>query len=175
MRDKTTKVKQRAICGRDELLLVPNSKAAPQRGPTNISKTNFVGFPTPVPIYLETMTSDLELLQNYADRNSEEAFAELIRRHLDLVYSAALRQVRSPQLAEEVAQSAFTDLARNAGKLKPDTILTAWLYQVARRTAIDVVRHESRRQDVYKRQALPIFPKQILSDFQPRCRYIWKR
>jgi RNA polymerase sigma factor (sigma-70 family) len=92
------------------------------------------------------MTSDLELLQNYADRNSEEAFAELIRRHLDLVYSAALRQVRSPQLAEEVAQSAFTDLARNAGKLKPDTILTAWLYQVARRTAIDVVRHESRRQ-----------------------------
>jgi RNA polymerase sigma factor (sigma-70 family) len=92
------------------------------------------------------MTSDLELLQNYADRNSEEAFAELVRRHLDLVYSAALRQVRSPQLAEEVAQSAFTDLARNAGKLKPDTILTAWLYQVARRTAIDVVRHESRRQ-----------------------------
>jgi RNA polymerase sigma factor (sigma-70 family) len=146
MRDKTTKVKQRAICGRDELLLVPNSKAAPQRGPTNISKTNFVGFPTPVPIYLETMTSDLELLQNYADRNSEEAFAELIRRHLDLVYSAALRQVRSPQLAEEVAQSVFTDLARNVGKLKPDTILTAWLYQVARRTAIDVVRRESRRQ-----------------------------
>ena len=146
MRDKTTKVKQRAICGRDELLLVPNSKAAPQRGPTNISKTNFVGFPTPVPIYLETMTSDLELLQNYADRNSEEAFAELIRRHLDLVYSAALRQARSPQLAEEVAQSVFTDLARNAGKLKPDTILTAWLYQVARRTAIDVVRRESRRQ-----------------------------
>jgi hypothetical protein len=44
MRDKTTKVKQRAICGRDELLLVPNSKAAPQRGPTNISKTNFVEF-----------------------------------------------------------------------------------------------------------------------------------
>ncbi len=92
------------------------------------------------------MTSDLELLQNYADRNSEEAFAQLVRRHLDLVYSAALRQVRSPQLAEEVAQSVFTDLARNAGKLKPDTVLTAWLYQVTRRTAIDVVRKESRRQ-----------------------------
>jgi len=92
------------------------------------------------------MRSDLELLQNYADRNSEEAFAELVRHHLDLVYSAALRQVRSPQLAEEVAQSVFTDLARNAGKLKPDTVLTAWLYQVAHRTAIDVVRRESRRQ-----------------------------
>ena len=146
MRDKTTKVKQRAICGRDELLLVPDSKAAPQRGPTNISKTNFVGFPTPVPIYLETMISDLELLQDYTRNKSEESFTALVNRHLNLVYSAALRQVRSPQLAEEVAQSVFTDLARNAGKLKPDTVLTAWLYQVARRTAIDVVRRESRRQ-----------------------------
>jgi RNA polymerase sigma factor (sigma-70 family) len=92
------------------------------------------------------MTSDLELLQDYALNKSEESFAELVRRHLNLVYSAALRQVRSPQLAEEVAQSVFTDLARNAHRLAPDTILTAWLYQVTRRTAIDVVRREARRQ-----------------------------
>lgn len=65
---------------------------------------------------------------------------------MKLVYSAALRQVRSPQLAEEVSQSVFADLARNAGKLEPKTVLTAWLYQVTRRTAIDVVRRESRRQ-----------------------------
>ncbi len=70
----------------------------------------------------------------------------LVRLHLNLVYSVALRQLRSPQLAEEVSQSVFTDLARNAAKLKPDTILSAWLYQVTRRTAIDVTRHESRRQ-----------------------------
>ncbi|MBI2928345.1 MAG: sigma-70 family RNA polymerase sigma factor [Verrucomicrobia bacterium] len=92
------------------------------------------------------MTSDLELLKRYTRDRAEDAFAELVRRHLGLVYSAALRQVRSPQLAEEVAQSAFTDLAREAAKLKPDTILTAWLYQVTRRTAIDVVRGEARRQ-----------------------------
>jgi RNA polymerase sigma factor (sigma-70 family) len=90
--------------------------------------------------------SDLELLKRYGRDRSEEAFAELVRRHLDLVHSAALRQVRSPQLAEEVAQSAFTDLARQAHRLAPDTILTAWLYQVTRRTAIDVVRREARRQ-----------------------------
>src|SRR5882724_1171673 len=92
------------------------------------------------------MTADLELLRDYACEKSQEAFAELVRRHVDLVYSAALRQVRSPQLAEEVGQSVFTDLARDAANLKPDTILTAWLYQVTRRTAIDVVRRESRRQ-----------------------------
>src|SRR5256885_13445911 len=100
----------------------------------------------PVAIYLETMTNDLELLREYARERSEEAFAALVQRHLDLVYSAALRQVRAPQLAEEVAQSVFIDLSRNASRLKPGTVLTGWLYQVTRRTAIDVVRRESRRQ-----------------------------
>src|SRR5437667_602431 len=91
-------------------------------------------------------TSDLDLLKEYAGRNSEEAFATLVKRHLNLVYSAAMRQVRSPQLAEEVSQSVFSDMAQNANKLRPGTILTAWLYQVTRRTAIDVVRREARRQ-----------------------------
>jgi len=90
--------------------------------------------------------TDLELLRRYAGDHAEDAFAEIVRRHLNLVYSAALRQVRSPQLAEDVAQSTFMDLARNAARLKPDTILTAWLYEVTRRTAIDVVRREARRQ-----------------------------
>ena len=92
------------------------------------------------------MMSDLELLEQYARENRQEAFALLLDRHLKLVYSAAVRQVRSPELAEEVAQSVFADLARGAGKLEPHSILTAWLYQVTRRTAIDVVRRESRRQ-----------------------------
>ena len=69
--------------------------------------------------------TDLELLARYARRQAEDAFAEIARRLLNLVYSAALRQVRSPQLAEEVAQSAFIDLARNAVRLRPDTVLTA--------------------------------------------------
>ena len=90
--------------------------------------------------------TDLELLARYTRQHAEDAFAEIVRRHLGLVYSAALRQVRSPQLAEEVAQSAFIDLARSATRLKPNTILTAWLYQVTRRTAIDVVRREASRQ-----------------------------
>jgi RNA polymerase sigma factor (sigma-70 family) len=91
-------------------------------------------------------TSDWNLLRQYAERHSQEAFAALVSRHVNLVYSVALRLVRSPQLAEDVSQSVFTDLARQAPRLAADTILTAWLYQVARRTAIDVIRHESRRQ-----------------------------
>ena len=79
--------------------------------------------------------TDLELLARYARHGAEDAFAELVRRHLDLVHSAALRQVRSPQLAEEVAQSTFLKLAQHARQLAPDTILSAWLYQVARKPA----------------------------------------
>src|SRR3954467_13653317 len=89
---------------------------------------------------------DMELLASYTGNGSEAAFTELVHGHLDLVYSAALRQVRSPQLAEEVAQSVFADLAGNAARLQPETVLAAWLYQVARRTAVDVIRRESRRQ-----------------------------
>ena len=90
--------------------------------------------------------NERDLLQSYVQTGSEEAFAALVALHVDLVYSAALRQVRSPQLAEEIAQSVFTDLARSALKLKADTNLSAWLYQVTRRTAIDTIRRESRRQ-----------------------------
>ncbi|HEX7469787.1 MAG TPA: sigma-70 family RNA polymerase sigma factor, partial [Verrucomicrobiae bacterium] len=97
-------------------------------------------------ILLNMSDTDLQLLARYTRNHAEDAFAELVRRHINLVHSAALRQVRSPQLAEEISQSVFTDLARNTTKLKPDTILTAWLYQVTRRTAIDVVRKEARRQ-----------------------------
>src|ERR1041385_5509451 len=89
--------------------------------------------------------TDIELLQRYAREDCEEAFAEIVQRQLPLVYSAALRQVRSVDLAQEVSQSVFVELARNAQKLPVSTIVPAWLYQVARRTAIDVVRREIRR------------------------------
>src|SRR6266481_2616976 len=91
-------------------------------------------------------TTDWNLLRQYAERHSQEAFATLVGRYVNLVYSVALRRVGSSHLAEEVSQSVFTDLARNAGKLRPDTVLGAWLHSVAYRTAVDVVRGESRRQ-----------------------------
>ena len=92
------------------------------------------------------LPTDLDLLGQFTGEQSQEAFTALVTRHLGLVYSAALRQVRSPHLAEEVCQAVFTNLACNAARLKPNTILTAWLYQVACHAAVDVVRREARRQ-----------------------------
>jgi len=90
--------------------------------------------------------TDLELLASYAREKGDDVFAEIVRRHLDLVYGAALRQVRSPQLAEEVAQRVFLELARRASRLSSDTILAAWLYKVTHRIALNSVRAEVRRQ-----------------------------
>lgn len=89
--------------------------------------------------------TDHDLLRRYARENSQAAFTELVARHLNLVYSAALRQIRSAALAEDIAQSVFLDLARHAHDLPADQPLAAWLHVVTRRTAIDAIRHESRR------------------------------
>lgn len=96
------------------------------------------------------MTNDADLLGQFirepATRTGQDAFTALVDRHLNLVYSAALRQVRSPQLAEEISQSVFTQLASHAATLKPETVLAAWLHRVTHHAAIDVVRREGRRQ-----------------------------
>jgi RNA polymerase sigma factor (sigma-70 family) len=93
------------------------------------------------------MTLDNELLGRYAETRSEDAFAELVRRHLDLVYSAALRQVNSDtHLAQKVAQSVFTDLARQAASLSQQAILAGWLYTRTHVAAAKVMRTGQRRQ-----------------------------
>lgn len=97
-------------------------------------------------MFLNMIANDHDLLEQFSREQSQDAFTALVNRHMNLVYSAALRQVRSPQLAEEVSQAVFTNLARNAAKLTLNTILSAWLYQVTRNAAIDVIRSEARRQ-----------------------------
>src|SRR5258705_202989 len=78
------------------------------------------------------MTPDGELLRRYAETSSDDAFAELVRRHVNLVYSTALRQVNGDtHLAEDVAQTVFTNLAREARALSQRNALTGWLYTTA--------------------------------------------
>lgn len=92
------------------------------------------------------MTSDGDLLRRYAEAGSEDAFAELVRRHLDLVYSAALRQVNGDaHLAQDVAQKVFSDLARKAESVASHPALTGWLYTSTHFAANNAVRTEQRR------------------------------
>ena len=89
---------------------------------------------------------DHELLAEFARRESETAFAALVARYVNLVYSAALRFTGNPHHAEEITQAVFIILARKAGSLRHGTVLSGWLYQTARLTAANFVKGEIRRQ-----------------------------
>jgi uncharacterized protein (TIGR03435 family) len=92
------------------------------------------------------MNDDLTLLREYDRRNSEEAFAALVSRHVNLVYSVALRQVRNADQAEEITQAVFIILARKAGSLGPKTILSGWLCRTARYASANALTIQRRRQ-----------------------------
>jgi RNA polymerase sigma factor (sigma-70 family) len=94
----------------------------------------------------EMMTDDMELVRQYARDNAEEAFATLVSRHVNLVYSVAFRLVRDPHLAGEVTQTVFIILARKAGSLSSRTVVAGWLCQTARYTAAKALTQQRRRQ-----------------------------
>ncbi|EEF62880.1 sigma-70 family RNA polymerase sigma factor [Pedosphaera parvula] len=89
--------------------------------------------------------TDQQLLRDYAGSRSEAAFAELVRRHIDFVYSAALRMVRDRHLAEDITQGAFVALAQNAEQLTKHPVLAGWLHRTSQNLAANAVRAEVRR------------------------------
>ncbi len=88
---------------------------------------------------------DMELVQAYAVHQSEQAFETLVSRYVNLVYSAAIRQVHDQDMAEEITQVVFIILARKAGKLGPKTILPSWLHRTAGFAASNALRVQHRR------------------------------
>src|SRR5438552_567750 len=94
---------------------------------------------------LSTDTNDWSLLREYVERRSEAAFETLVRRHLDMVYSAARRQTGEADLAEEAAQAVFILLARKAPDLRPGVVVAGWLYRTACLTARRALRDQTRR------------------------------
>jgi len=102
------------------------------------------------------MTSDdMEWMRQYAANPSGSAFAALVSYNINLVYSAALRRVRNPQLAEEVAQAVFIILAGKASSLKEKTVLSGWLYRTACLTSNYVRKRENLRQEAEPKPGAP--------------------
>ncbi|MEO5957904.1 MAG: sigma-70 family RNA polymerase sigma factor [Opitutaceae bacterium] len=92
------------------------------------------------------MNDDAILLRRYTEEGSESAFAELVRRHVDLVYGAALRRTGGDaHRAGDVAQQVFTTLARQARKLARHPSLSGWLHTATRNAALNLMISEQRR------------------------------
>src|SRR5262247_1628950 len=88
---------------------------------------------------------DIQLLRDFAKHKSEGAFAALVSRYVNLVYSVGLRQTGNRQHAEEITQAVFLILAKKAARLQRETVLSSWLFQTARLTAANLLRAELRR------------------------------
>jgi RNA polymerase sigma factor (sigma-70 family) len=117
------------------------------------------------------MTDDMELVRQYAQSKSEEAFATIVSRHVNLVYSAALRHVNDPHLAEEITQTVFIILARKASTLNSKTVVSGWLYRTARYTAAKALslrhRRGNREQEAYMRSQLNQNESNVWMEIKP--------
>lgn len=88
--------------------------------------------------------NDWELIARYVVHGDDDAFATLVRRHLEFVHASARRQV-GPDLAPDVAQAVFLVLARKASSMKPDVVLSSWLFRTTRFVAAGIRKSEGRR------------------------------
>src|SRR5215813_2753959 len=88
---------------------------------------------------------DFELLQRFRREREQSAFADVVRRHLDLVFATALRKVEDFGVAQEIAQNVFAVLARKAWLFAPDDSLPAWLHKTALLESKSWLRGELRR------------------------------
>jgi RNA polymerase sigma factor (sigma-70 family) len=111
------------------------------------------------------MVEDAELLRRYVEEGSEEAFAELVRRHLSLVYFGALRRTSGDaHLAAEVSQGVFIRLAQHARTLRRHPVLSAWLFTTTRNAAINARIAENRRQ---RREQEAFTMQETLAEAEP--------
>jgi RNA polymerase sigma factor (sigma-70 family) len=97
--------------------------------------------------------SDAELLARYVRDGSQAAFAQIVSRYSNLVYAAAMRQVRDPHVAEDVAQAVFIVLSRRASSARADR-LAVWLLRATRYCVLDAIKKQTRRLRYEKEAAM---------------------
>src|SRR6185312_1239775 len=95
---------------------------------------------------------------------SDEAFAALVTKHVNLVYSVAMRSIGNPAAAEEITQAVFIIFAQKAAQLRNDKAISSWLFQTTRLTANNFLRSEMRRQ---RREQEAYDMQTILNESEP--------
>jgi RNA polymerase sigma factor (sigma-70 family) len=91
--------------------------------------------------------TDRQLLEDFAVRRDESAFAALLSRHGAMVLRVCRRVLRHEQDAEDAFQATFLVLARNAESIRQRETLASWLYGVAYRAAMGAKRKAAQRRN----------------------------
>jgi len=124
--------------------------------------------------------SDIALVREFASQNSEAAFAELVRRHISLVYSVALRFTGNDGDAQDVTQAVFVILARKAATLRDATVLSGWLYETTRFSSLRLLRAHARRRAHEQEAAMlsnlaPSGPDALWAQISPHLEAVMSR
>ncbi len=115
---------------------------------------------------MEQHKSDWQLLKDYVERGSQSAFATLVERHVNFVYSTCLREVRDAALAEDVTQVVFLILARKAAGLRETGTLSGWLYQTSRFACKNAMKQERNRQQYEQNVLDEVITQDIMAEVE---------
>lgn len=107
----------------------------------------------------QAQTDDRALLDQYLKDKSHDAFGQIVRRYVDLVYATSLRRVRDRHLAEDVTQAVFIVLSQRASTISASTPLPAWLHRTACYASCNAIKMETRRNQ-HEQQAAAQKPAQ---------------
>lgn len=83
------------------------------------------------------MTIDDQHYINLIINGDTNAFAVLVDRYKDLVYTLTLRMLKNREEAEEVAQDTFIKVYKSINRFKGDSKFSTWIYRIAYNTSLD--------------------------------------
>lgn len=104
-----------------------------------------------------------DMLRQYVQTRSPEAFRQLVEAHVDAVYSQGLRELRDPAAAEEITQMVFVTLAQKAGTIRANAVLEGWLFTATRYCCANYRRASARRRSA-ERKAATMRKEALVSD-----------